>query len=335
MPTTKTLFDTLDGLVQALAKLSVAQMSSKALQQPALERQLEELHNEVRRLRQQLGNDGPFAMELADLRTQVQGINIRLPNQALQVAIISAACLIAFCGGMMVRWLQKRRMEASHRQDPAALVALRHEVHRLGEHIDRLLKAAAGPMPSVALAEPAEQYERTQLRATEQSTTGASSDVAPAPHVRAPLEPAPANRDLRWVETRRTPNSEVVVQDYNEALYRDGIMSFISEHGASWAAFSQGSGWPAYLRLVDQPPSADRLDGFLLIRALQDDEVQVFPGPNFYVNRAAITGSHSMVGVFCGIFEAQAGSDFRLRRPATGRLRGNEIEVHKIGLLDV
>ena len=87
--------------------------------------------------------------------------------------------------------------------------------------------------------------------------------------------------------------------------------------------------------VIDHPPERGVLDGFLYVPSGRDRTGWVFPGPNYYAARSAISGGQLRLEAFNGIFEAKKGSTYALRRPAKARGEPSSIAIDEPGVIEL
>jgi hypothetical protein len=125
-----------------------------------------------------------------------------------------------------------------------------------------------------------------------------------------------------------------LVQRYNENLGGEEFQLLARNVGAKWASVINLSDYPRRLRIVDEPPASNLLDGFLFVPR-GNEEGHLFPGPNFYAHRSSISGGQGMIGGFHGIFDTKSGSGYALRKLAVVARRGSELELIEPGVMEV
>jgi hypothetical protein len=188
------------------------------------------------------------------------------------------------------------------RQRGSEAEALAGETQRELSRIDAALRALRSEIGSLRSA-PSPEQERPPRPPVPQ----------PAPKAGEPMPRAPANSGQRVI---RTPSDDEWCAAYNDALGKQNLDGFRSRHGGVWTRIQDRTTRPATLIPVDHPPERGILDGFLYVPNGHSSRGWVFPGPNFYAARSAISSGQMMLEAFGGIFEAQPGEVYALRQPA-------------------
>jgi hypothetical protein len=189
------------------------------------------------------------------------------------------------------------------------------------------------------------QRVETRLVALQSEVRQLRSSPVPVPAPEGPAQPQvmaipPVRREYQTPGSAhaasRQPNSgEEWSTAYNEALTKDGLEKFAARHGGTWAQILDRSAWPAQLVRVDRPPERGMLDGFLYVSERDSRRGWIFPGPNFYTARSAISTGQLRLEAFNGIFEARPGDAYALRRPARAVETRSEISIEHPGVIEL
>jgi hypothetical protein len=205
------------------------------------------------------------------------------------------------------------------RQRGSEAEALAGETQRELSRIDAALRALRSEIGSLRSA-PAPEQERLPRPSVPQ----------PAPKASEPMPPAPANSGSRVI---RAPSNNEWCAAYNDALGKQNLDGFRSRFGGIWARIQDRTTRPATLVPVDHPPERGILDGFLYVPNGHSSHGWVFPGPNFYAARSAISTGQMMLEAFGGIFEAQPGEVYALRQPAIAVEGRTGLRIENPGLI--
>jgi hypothetical protein len=197
---------------------------------------------------------------------------------------------------------------------------LASETQRELSRIDAALRALRSEIGSLRSA-PAPEQERLPRSPVSQ----------PAPRVSEPMPPPP-NSGPR---SMRTPSDDEWCAAYNDALRKQNLDDFRSRHGGVWTRIQDRTTRPASLVPVDHPPERGILDGFLYVPNGHSRRGWVFPGPNYYAARSAISTGQLRLEAFSGIFESQTGEVYALRQPATAVEGRTGITIENPGLIEL
>jgi hypothetical protein len=207
------------------------------------------------------------------------------------------------------------------RQRDSQAETLASETQRELSRIDAALRALRSEIGSLRSA-PAPEQERLPRPPMPQ----------PAPRTSEPMPPAPPNPGPRGMPT---PSDDEWCAAYNDALRKQNLDDFRSRHGGVWTRIQDRTTRPASLIPVDYPPERGILDGFLYVPNGRSRRGWVFPGPNYYAARSAISTGQLRLEAFSGIFESQTGEVYALRQPATAIEGRTGITIENPGLIEL
>jgi hypothetical protein len=250
----------------------------------------------------------------------------------LQLALVGVAFVASTLAFMGTRRL------SSTMPEPQLLKNLRDEILRSrqrGQEAETLAGATQRELSRIDATLRALRSEIGSLRpgpAPEQERLPRPPVPQPAPKVSDPVPLVPPNSSPRGT---RTPNDDEWCAAYNDALRKQNLDGFASQFGGVWTRIQDRTAHPARLVLVDHPPERGILDGFLYVPNGRTRRGWVFPGPNYYAARSAISTGQLRLEAFNGIFESRPGEDYMLRRPATAIEERTDITVDKPGLIEL
>jgi hypothetical protein len=303
-------------------------------QAPALEKRIDSLEKNIGDLLAQLTN---IASSLNLLHDDLSSLPNPPPSSASFLQFLmtclsfaaSTVTLIAISRVARVRTEQATRglesnvvkgAQQSQEGDPKALAAVQAVQYQL-QRVESVLAALRSEVrqlrPIDLQADPSERIVQPQVRATPSIQR----------EYQAPLSTGTGNR--------RPNTGEEWSVAYNEALTSQGLEKFAVYYGGAWTQILDRSAWPAQLIRVDRPPQRGILDGFLYIRDRDSRGGWVFPGPNFYTARSAISTGQLRLEAFNGIFEARPGDTYALRRPAKAVETRTEISIEQPGTVEL
>jgi hypothetical protein len=210
---------------------------------------------------------------------------------------------------------------ARSRQRGSQAEALASETQNELNRISTILRALRSEIGSLRSAPEPEQERRARLPMTE------SAPRSMEPVLSTPPDPARS--------ARQTLSDDEWCSAYNDALKNQDLDGLASRNNGVWTRIQDRSTWPARLVRSDHPPERGLLDGFLYIPNGRSGRGWVFPGPNYYADRSAISSGQLRLEAFSGIFEARPGESYVLRRPATAVEGGTGIAIEKPGLIEL
>jgi len=271
---------------------------------------------------------------------QQQDLLARLTGQTIQIEnrlnTLNASVSTALNRGMLLPYLQLvlvglafvtsafafrgTRLLSRKMPGPQLLNSLREDLARSRQRGSQAEALASGTQDEL-------NRINTSLRAL-RSEIG-SLRLAPEPEQERPPRPAMSGSAPRVIEpvsptspapaqpSRQTLSDDEWCSAYNDALKNQDLDGFASRHNGVWTRIQDRSTWPARLVRSDHPPERGLLDGFLYIPNGRSGRGWVFPGPNYYADRSAISSGQLRLEAFSGIFEARPGESYVLRQPAT------------------
>jgi hypothetical protein len=247
--------------------------------------------------------------------------------QLVLVGFVFVASTLAFMG--------TRRL-SNTMPEPQLLKNLRDEILRSRQRASEADTLAGETQHALSRIDAALRALRSEIgslrRAPAPEQESLARPLVPQPAAKA-SEPLPLTPPAPGPRGRQTPSDDEWCAAYNDALSKQNLDGFRSRHGGVWTRIQDRTTRPASLVPVDHPPERGILDGFLYVPNGHSRRGWVFPGPNFYAARSAISTGQMMLEAFGGIFEAQPGEVYALRQPAIAVEGRTGLTIENPGLI--